>query len=202
MRKNKKTSPCSASVITSISGDSGSSKDVSRDFLFVILNGKKKYEFTKEHRRKLSEAHKDKKQSQATKDKRSQSLKGKKRPPFSEKWKKNIGLASKNRKCKEETRKKLSEMHKGNKTNFWKGGIDRQVYRHYNNLNYRLWREKVFERDDYTCQTCKAKSGNGKAILLHPHHIKSYTHYPKLRYKISNGTTLCKNCHNNLHWRC
>lgn len=161
-----------------------------------------KYEFTKEHRRKLSEAHKGKKQSQATKDKRSQSLKGKKRPSFSKEWKKNIGLAAKNRKCTEKTRRKLSEMHKGNKTNFWKGGIDRKIYKHYNNLNYRLWREGVFKRDDWTCQSCKIKSGNGKAVFLHPHHIKSYTHYPKLRYEISNGLTLCKDCHNNLHWRC
>ena len=142
----------------------------------------------------------NKKQSQITIEKRSQLLKGKKRPPFSREWRRKIGLANKKRKHTEETRRKLSEMHKGNKTNFWKGGIDKKAYRHYSNLDYRLWREGVFKRDNYICQKCNKRSGNGKSLFLHPHHLKSYTHYPGLRYKISNGITFCKDCHNNLHW--
>ena len=142
----------------------------------------------------------NKKQSQITIEKRSKSLRGKKRAPFSKEWKKNIGLANKKRKHTEETRRKLSEMHKENKIPLCIPIRHKRVYRHYNNLDYRLWREKVFERDNYTCQKCGIKSGNGKAVFLHPHHIKSYTHYPKLRYKISNGITLCKDCNENLHW--
>lgn len=32
-------------------------------------------------------------------------------------------------------------------------------------------------------------------IRLEAHHIKSWKNYPKLRYKVSNGKTLCYECH-------
>ena len=118
-----------------------------------------------------------------------------------EETKYKISKALENRVVTEKTRKKMSEAHSGSKTNFWKGGIDKKEYKHYQNLDYRLWREKVFKRDEYICQKCNLSSGNGSKVFLIPHHIKSYTHYPELRYKISNGLTLCQNCHNNYHWR-
>ena len=61
------------------------------------------------------------------------------------------------------------------------------------------WRERVFERDDYTCQLCGAKSQVGERVELHPHHKRSFTKYPKLRFEIANGITLCKNCHRRIH---
>lgn len=62
------------------------------------------------------------------------------------------------------------------------------------------WREKVFKRDNWTCQNCGKKSGNGESVVLHPHHIISVkqcvnTDNINLIYQISNGITLCFDCH-------
>lgn len=59
---------------------------------------------------------------------------------------------------------------------------------------YKQWRQGVFERDDYTCQQCGEKGGQIQA-----HHIKQWAFYPKERYKIENGVTLCKKCHKAIH---
>lgn len=89
-----------------------------------------------------------------------------------------------------ETRLKLSEAHKGNKHYNWKGGITKENEIIRRSLKYRLWRESVFNRDDYTCQDCKIRG-----TLLHAHHIKSFAHHPELRFDILNGLTLCIKCH-------
>ena len=59
-----------------------------------------------------------------------------------------------------------------------------------NTPEYRLWREKVYTRDNFTCQRCK-KSG----LKLNAHHIKRWIDSIELRYEISNGITLCEKCH-------
>lgn len=57
---------------------------------------------------------------------------------------------------------------------------------------YRLWREAVFKRDNWTCQG----EGCGKrGCKLNADHIKSWRNFPELRFAIDNGQTLCVPCH-------
>lgn len=55
---------------------------------------------------------------------------------------------------------------------------------------YKAWRFGVFSRDGWCCIKCQTK---GKPIEAH--HIKRWADEPRLRYAISNGATLCKDCH-------
>lgn len=98
-----------------------------------------------------------------------------------------------------ETRKRQSETQKRRvaegRNNFYIDGrtpINKAI-RH--SVEFKFWKDSVFQRDNFTCQECGARSGNGKAVYLHAHHIKSFAHYPKLRFDLNNGKTLCKDCH-------
>ncbi len=57
-------------------------------------------------------------------------------------------------------------------------------------LQYRIWRESVFKRDNFTCIWCNQKGGK-----LNADHIKPFAYYPELRFAIDNGRTLCELCH-------
>lgn len=98
----------------------------------------------------------------------------------------NIGLANKGKKLSEEHLKKISGANASN----WKGGTTPVNKRLRRSKEFIAWRKSVFERDNYTCQECKKRGG-----VLHPHHIKSFAHYPELRFELTNGRTLCKDCH-------
>ncbi len=100
----------------------------------------------------------------------------------------------------EEMRRKCSEAHKGEKAPAWKGGVTPENERIRKSIEYRLWREAVFARDNWNCQECGAKSGSGKAVYLHAHHIKPFAKHPELRFAIDNGVTLCRSCHKNKHF--
>lgn len=107
---------------------------------------------------------------------------------------KNIG-----RKTPIEVRLKLSKAkigkYVGEKNWNWKGGITPLNKKIRHSIEYKLWRESVFERDKYTCLWCGAKSGKGKKVYLHADHIKPFALFPELRFAIDNGRTLCKECH-------
>ena len=108
--------------------------------------------------------------------------KGKKRPPFSD-----------------ECKKRMSISHIGNKHWNWKGGITPENKRIRNSNDFYLWRGLVFERDNWTCQKCLIRSGDGITVDLNPHHIQNFSQYPELRFNMDNGITLCRNCHYDFH---
>jgi 5-methylcytosine-specific restriction endonuclease McrA len=57
-----------------------------------------------------------------------------------------------------------------------------------------IWREMVYQRDRFRCQSCGAKGGE-----LEAHHIYPKEKYPELDYKLWNGMTLCEDCHARAH---
>ncbi len=105
--------------------------------------------------------------------------KGKKLPPLSEE-------------CKEKISKALKGKYTGKLNSNWKNGATEKNKLLRMSFAFKEWRKKVFERDCYTCQMCGQVSGE-----LHPHHIKKFADYPKLRFVVDNGVTLCKFCHIN-----
>ena len=72
----------------------------------------------------------------------------------------------------------------------WKGGISPENHMLRNSAMYKIWRQAVFLRDNFTCQECNSFGG-----YLNAHHIKSWSRFPELRFKINNGITYCKDCH-------
>jgi hypothetical protein len=89
----------------------------------------------------------------------------------------------------------MKELWKGDKNPQWKGGIYPVNLKIRGLAEYRDWRTAVFERDNYTCQECGARSGKGKKVFLNADHIKRFSEYPELRFNINNGRTLCVDCH-------
>jgi recombinational DNA repair protein (RecF pathway) len=52
------------------------------------------------------------------------------------------------------------------------------------------WRKAVFARDDYRCLDCGERGGKIQADHIYPFH-----YFPRLRFDINNGRTLCVECH-------
>jgi hypothetical protein len=76
----------------------------------------------------------------------------------------------------------------------WKGGVNPVNDSIRKSIEFRLWRESVFARDNWTCQKCKARGDS-----INAHHICNFARYPELRFAIDNGVTLCKECHTKFH---
>src|SRR5699024_10573580 len=60
---------------------------------------------------------------------------------------------------------------------------------------YYKWRSDVYNRDKYTCQSC----GNSESGNLNAHHIENYSENIDRRTDVSNGITLCVDCHISFH---
>lgn len=111
-------------------------------------------------------------------------------------------------KAKKTNRKFCSIWCSSHSTGFWAGKSRPEISgdRHYRwqknrtelhdkwlerkKLEYIQWRKKIMERDNYTCKFCGKNGGK-----LEVDHIKPFAKYPELRTILSNGRTLCHDCH-------
>src|SRR3990167_11432387 len=120
-------------------------------------------------------------------------------------------IGEKNPSKKPEVRLKISQKLKGRKCPWvkkgipnlklrgannhnWKGGISSEGDKIRHSIEFRLWREAVFARDNWTCQKCQLRGGK-----ICSHHIQNFAQYPELRFAIDNGITFCQNCHQKFH---
>ena len=138
---------------------------------------------TKEARRKISITKVGRKASKETRLKMSLAKNGKPRSGDPANWKRSI-----------ETKIKISESSRGEKGSNWKGGISPENKIIRKGIEYRLWREAVFARDNWICQKYGIRGG-----ILHPHHIQNFAKYPELRFAIDNGITLSEKAHKEFH---
>lgn len=98
------------------------------------------------------------------------------------------------KKHSEETRVKLSKArmgkYTGEKNPNWQGGKKHSNQNKRLSLEYKWWRIAVKKRDG-RCLEC------GSLEKLHAHHIQAVRHTDdiKILTDLSNGITLCKNCH-------
>jgi hypothetical protein len=88
----------------------------------------------------------------------------------------------------------LKNRLRGDKSPLWKGGVTKEKKHIKMSGEYGIWRQRVFERDNWTCQECNEKGGK-----INAHHIKRFAFFPELRFDVENGQTLCFKCHMELH---
>lgn len=88
-----------------------------------------------------------------------------------------------------------ADAKRGSNNGNWAGGVTPPRQRDMSWARYRNWRKAVLERDGRVCVNCGARER-----VMHADHIKEYAKYPELRYEVSNGRTLCPECHRDT-WR-
>jgi len=158
----------------------------------------KRRKVSEETRQKLIESHKGYVMPDSQKDKIKMARSKQIMKPLSDETKNKISKKMTGKKQSDETKKKRSMAMSGENHFNWKGGISPLNRRLRNSSIFKIWREAVFLRDNFTCQNpdcsyCHNKMG----VMLHPHHIKSFALYPELRFDISNGITYCAEFHLN-----
>ena len=97
--------------------------------------------------------------------------------------------------CSKKCKNEYSHKMRGN--NHWNyKGLNNNLQRNW--VEYKEWHKEVLIKDNFTCQVCGKYGGN-----LEVHHKKSFSNYPELRFDVDNGMTVCKNCHlYNIHsWK-
>jgi len=166
---------------------------------------------TKEHRALMSKLKKGKTYGEDWKKKISLNhadVKGEKNPMWGKKRPQSvrdaISKAKKGKRVKNYNFPMLGKKHslrtilkmrervlRGSDSPLWKGGITEEHRAIRTSSEYKQWRIAIFERDKYKCVSC----GNGG--YLQADHIKPFALYPELRFKLSNGRTLCIDCHKN-----
>lgn len=104
-----------------------------------------------------------------------------------------------------ELKKKIEKYQHGKFHWNWKGGITPLVLAIRNHEKYRMWRNAVFERDNYTCKICNERGRYLEADhfpdrfsnIFEEFHIKNLDEALNCEkfWNINNGRTLCRRCH-------
>lgn len=89
-----------------------------------------------------------------------------------------------------ENRIKSSCKAQGINRNDFTGFITSKNTRLRGGYQYKEWRVSVFKKDNYNCQCCGQHGGS-----LHAHHIDNFSNNADKRFDVSNGITMCFNCH-------
>jgi hypothetical protein len=132
---------------------------------------------SKETKRKISETKKGIKLSEEFKTRLSRIAKDK-----------GFGKWMKGKKHTEETKKKMSISSSGEKNPSWiKDRTKLKKREERNDSAYQDWSRSVKKRDKWKCKI-NNKDCCGKLVA---HHILSWSKFPKERYNIKNGITLC-----------
>ena len=160
--------------------------------------GRKHPSMPKEWREKIGLANIGKKLSEESKRKGVETRMkngsyNRKRKKCSEETKRKISEANKGRKFSEEIKQKM-RLRQGDRAGGWKGGLTSKNLLIRGRIEFRLWREAVFARDNWTCQ--KYGTWGGK---LQAHHIQNFAQFPELRFAIDNGITLSGKAHREFH---
>lgn len=85
----------------------------------------------------------------------------------------------------EDTKAKMRGAKNGN----WRNGASSKNDLIRKSAEYLDWKAQVFIRDNRTCVLC------GSTKQIEADHIKPFSTYPELRLELSNGRTLCHECH-------
>lgn len=65
------------------------------------------------------------------------------------------------------------------------------------NMEYRIWRNGVYQNNNYTCDVCGNTRQCGNRVVAH--HLYAWGEYPDKRLDISNGIVMCEDCHKEFH---
>jgi len=138
--------------------------------------------------------------------------KGKKR---SEEWKRNQSIMALNKgfgkwmigkKLSDETIRKRSLKQSGKNHWNWNGGKTKLNKKIRESYDYRKWRAKIFERDNFTCILCKRQGklnvdhfpvSYAEIIIKNKLKTLNQALNCKQLWDIINGRTLCVSCHKN-----
>lgn len=187
------------------------------------ISGKNNPFFGKHHTKRvkniIAKTNKERKHKLHTKESRNKMSLAHKGKKFSKETLKRMVIAGK--------KKIFTEQHRANMS-LSKGGtgIPHEKFNLKNTIRclqeYNNWRKCVYKRDNYTCQECNIRSGNGKAVYLEAHHLKpfakllsdflaEYNQFSPIEdketlvrlaikwqpfWELDNGKTLCGDCHN------